>query len=145
MMAVYGRNLLWEAKGTIKLHCIRKYIVWNKFIKDTIQSLIFVRCSERSVKKKSKFTLHCKFCETVELPWNFEYWSKLVLALASTVILVFGSHRDSWPYFRSFKWFMCLKMGAPIQQGKELVFLSMRHTRCTSIQYQCTRTYTVSR
>jgi hypothetical protein len=44
--------------------------------------------------------------------------SKLLLALASTVILGFGPLQDPCPYFCLFETFVCLEMGPPFWQGE---------------------------
>jgi hypothetical protein len=44
--------------------------------------------------------------------------SKLLLVLASTVVLGFVPHRDPWQYFSSFRTFMCFEMGPPFRRDE---------------------------
>jgi hypothetical protein len=52
-------------------------------------------------------------------PVSSTVWpSKMLLALASTVVLGLGPRRDPWPYFRFFQTFTCFGIGPPSTRGE---------------------------
>jgi hypothetical protein len=61
---------------------------------------------------------------TVTLNWLSQplQSSKLLLALASTVVLGFGPRQDPWPYICPFHAFTCFEMGPPLWQEEESVY-----------------------
>jgi hypothetical protein len=72
--------------------------------------------------------------------------SKLLLALASKIVLRFESHRDPWPNLCSLQDRLCVwKWDLLLDERRGCFFLIRHHICCSVIQHECARTHTTSK
>jgi hypothetical protein len=88
-------------------------------------------------------------CRSTDHSWLHQS-SKLLLALASTVVLVIGSHQDQWPYFCSLQTSTCCEMRLSLQpeEGSDyycslpfywgVTLLALTHSLTHSSEYRTT-------